>query len=86
MSVMKGTSTLACPSSSSDVASFQTGQRYYDVGDAADKSCSIRVDGNGNVYHQGFTKSSDCSDASVISHITSLVDAVGRDCLTQFLY
>ena len=39
----KGTSTLSCPSSASDVASFQTGTRYYDVGDSSENSCSIRV-------------------------------------------
>ena len=39
----KGTTTLACPSSSSDLASFQTSKRYYDVGDSSENSCSIRV-------------------------------------------
>ena len=43
ISMVKGTSTLSCPSSSSDVVSFQTGQRYYDVGDSSENSCSIRV-------------------------------------------
>ena len=42
-SPVQGTSTLSCPSSASDVASFQTGTRYYDVGDSSENSCSIRV-------------------------------------------
>ena len=70
-----GSKEIACPSALSSISTWSSDkEKYYDVGSSANFSCSVRVGGDGVIYHQGGIPRASCNNSDTIAHIKTLIN------------